>query len=278
MSGEVFSQQSSSRSKKNKKQRTVQVEEKPTEKNASIEQESLGMARIDTRDGATFLGEYLGESEEAYTVKIISDDIITIDKKNVKRAKTPENAIVLNKGKYHNTTGLFLHYSVGFNAGNYGGGFMADAGLGYRLSKNWEIMTGIGFMGTNINVFELQDSWGEYKTFFPAYLGAKYNLTHKNTRIFAATKLGYSSSPVDAFNDFIWGPNNLNVTGGVYFEPSIGLSFASKRIGQTSISITQIIQHSNFTLNSTDRFDNLVTGSGHIWIRRMGIKLTTSIF
>lgn len=277
MSGEVFSQ-SSLRSKK-KKERPVQVEEKPAENNASTALSETGKARIDTKDGATYLGDFIGESEEAYNIKIISDDTLSIAKSDIKRAKTPSNAIVLNQGKYHNTTGLFLHYSVGFNVGFNGGGFMADAGLGYRFTKNWELISGIGFMGTNVNVFEIQNSWGEYETFFPTYLGAKYNLTHKGARIFAATKVGYASSPLGGnLNGLIWGADELSVTGGAYFEPSIGLSFASKRIGQTSISISQIFQHSNFELNSVDRFNNLVTGSGNIWIRRLGIKLTTTVF
>lgn len=269
MSGEVFSQ--SSRSKKSKV-RLVKVEEKASEKTP------LGKVRIDTKDGATYLGEYIEETDDKYKVKILSKDIITIDKAKVRRAKTPLNAIVLNQGKYHNTTGMFIHYSAGFNAGAQGGGFMGDIGLGYRLDKNWEIITGLGFMGTNVNVFPTQNFWGEYKTFFPTYAGVKYNLTHSGVRVFGSAKAGYSTSPSNALDGFFWGQNELDVTGGVYFEPGIGLSFATKRIGQTSITLSQVLQRSNFELNTTDRFDNLVTGTGKIWISRIGIKLTTTVF
>ncbi len=269
MSGEVFSQ--SSRSKKSK-ERPVKVEE-----NANQEA-SLGKARIDTKDGATFLGDYIEETDESITIKIVSDDIITIDKSKVKRAKTPLNAIVLNQGKFHNTTGMFLHYSTGFNAGQQGGGFMGDIGLGYRFNKNWELITGIGFMGTNVNVFPTQNFFGEYKTFFPAYAGAKYNLTHGGVRVFGLAKAGFSSTSTIQSNPVFWRQDELSLSSGVYFEPGIGVSFASRRIGQTSITLSQIIQRSNFELNTTDRFANIVTGTGKIWISRIGIKLTTTVF
>ena len=270
MSGEVFSQ-SSSRSKK--KERIVKAEELPTEEINTTELISQGKARIDTKDGATYLGELVGESTESYTLKILSDDVITIEKKQVRRAKTPNNAIVLKQGRYHNTRGLYLHYSIGFNAGYNGGGFMSDAGLGYRLSKKLEIMTGIGFFGTNVNVLGLDNTWGSYKTFFPTYVGVKYNLTHNNTRIFATGKVGYSSAPFDFWND-----NQITLSGGAYLEPAIGLSFASKRFGQTSISVSQMLQRSDLMVDSRDSFENPVSGSGNIWLKRVGVKLTTTLF
>ena len=277
MSGEVFSQ-SSMRSKNKKKERVVQEEEKPTENIVQDYLDDLDKvrnSRIDTKDGSMYLGDLISEDKTSYKLKIISDDIITINKSDVKKAKTPDNAIVLKKGRYHNTKGLFLHYSVGLNAGYEGSGFMADAGLGYRLSKNIELTSGLGFLGTQIRLFQTQRFWGEYKTFFPAYVGVKYNLTHNSVRAFASAKVGYSSSPID---NLIWNQNALDMSGGAYLEPGIGLSFASKRLGQSSISISQVIQYSNFTLNTIDRFDNLVTGTGKVWIKRIGIKLTTTIF
>jgi len=247
VSGEVFSQ-SSQRSKKI--ERRVQVEKKPTNKRGLSDKNGSHQARIETKEGSIYLGEFLDETDGAYTLKILSGDIITIEKRQVKRAKTPENAIVLKKGRYHSTKGTYIHYSVGFNSGIYGGGLISDLGLGYRLNKNWEVIPGIGFMGTTVNVFNVQNTWGQYKTF----------------------------SPLDAFNELFWGQNALSLSGGMYFEPSIGITFASKRIGQTSIALTQIFQQSDFTINSVDRFDNLVSGHGNLWIRRVGIKMTTTLF
>lgn len=276
MSGEVFSQ--SSRSMKKKKVRTVQVEEKPNNETTTSISETNGKARIDTKDGAMYLGEFINETDDTYTIKIITDDTLHINKEEVRRAKTPNNAIVFNRGKYHPTTGMFLHYSAGFNAGISGGGFIADVGLGYRLSKHWELSTGFGFIGTSVDLIPTVNSWGEYKTFFPGYLGAQYNITHGKVRLYASTKAGYSTAPLETFNEFIWGGRTTTMSGGVYLEPGLGLTFASKRVGRTSIAITQVLQRSHFTINTVDRFDNLVTGSGKVWLSRVGVRLTTNIF
>jgi len=275
MSGEVFSQ--SSRSKKKKKVRTVQVEKKPTDENTT-EPTVQGKARIDTKDGSMYLGDYLGETEDGHAIRIITGDTISFNKKEIRKAVTPNSATVFNRGKYHPTKGLFMHYSAGFNGGRSGGGFLADAGLGYRLNKDLEITSGVGFIGTSLDILPDGNPWGVYKTFFPAYVGVNYNLTHNSVRIFTSAKTGFSTSPIDTFNDLVWGGTDVKATGGVYFEPGIGLSFASKRFARLNLSLTQVWQRTSIEVNAIDRFDNLVTGKGKIWISRVGVRLTTTLF
>jgi len=266
MSGEVFSQSSK------KKVRPTKVEEN------KIPKVDLGKARIDTKDGATYLGDYLGKTEDGHTIKIINGDTLNLSQNLIMRARTPENAIVFEKGRYFPTTGLFAHFSVGANGGFSGGGSLMDIGLGYRLSKRVELTAGVGIFGTFLFISRQINNWGEYKTFIPTYVGANYNLTQKRVRIFASAKAGYSSSQFDDFNEFTWGPTSFTTSGGAYFEPGVGLSFASKRLGRLNISITQILQHTKLDINAIDRFDNLVTGKGKIWISRLGFRVTTTLF
>jgi len=273
MSGEVFSQ--SSRSKNTKKVRPVQVEEKPTNEITTIEPQVQGKARLDTKDGSMYLGEFISENDNSYSIQIINGDTITLEKNKVRKAKTPNSAIVFNKGKYHPISGAFIHYSFGSNAGNSGGGIITDIGLGYRMSKKLEIITGLGILGTTLNVIPGLNQWAEYKTFFPAYIGMNYNLTHNSVRIFTSAKAGFSSSPLDNFN---WGGSSITTSGGAYFEPGIGLSFASKRFGRLNLSMTQILQRTNLKVDGVDNFDNLVSGGGKIWISRIGFRITTTLF
>jgi len=275
MSGEVFSQ--SSKSKNKKKVRTVQVEENQPVENTT-EPVNLGKARIDTKDGSMYLGDYLGETEDGHSIRIITGDTLSITTKEIRRAVTPNSAIVFNKGRYHPIKGLFMHYSIGTNGGQSGGGFITDAGLGYRLSQKIEIMSGLGFIGTTLDVVPGGDFWWSYNRFFPAYLGMNYNLTHGKVRIFTSAKAGYSISAGNNLNTLIWGGNEVSTSGGAYFEPAIGLSFASKRFGRVHLSLTQILQNTKVEVNATDSFDNLIYGQGKIWISRIGLRLTTTLF
>ena len=300
VSGEVFSQSRKSRSSKKKgKVRTSQSKTRtttPTETKTSRTTtpansrttpstnsqkrfnpfELSNKARIDTKDGAMFLGTFVNESKNEVSIEILTGDIITINKDQISKAYTPINSIVVNKGRFHRVNGLYLHYNLGFNAGISAGGLMGDIGLGYRLTPQIELLAGIGFMGTSISTPFTR--WSEQKTFFPVYLGGQYNITHGKLRLFASAKAGYSNVRNRERNIW-WGFNEaIDMTGGAYIEPGIGVTFPGKRVARTQFSLTQIFQYSNFTFESRDDFNNLISGSGNIWVRRIGFRITTTIF
>lgn len=284
VSGEVFSQKNNSLfSKKKTKERTSQSTTNKETKNRTSndritkdKKKHSTKARIDTKDGSMFIGEYMEENDDMISVKIVTDDIITFDKELVKNARTPLNSIVLNKGRFHRTKGLYLHYNVGFNGGQSGAGFMGDLGIGYRLNPSLEVQAGIGFMGTSVSNPFLQ--WNTpYRTFYPLYAGAKYNITHGSCRIFATGKAGYSNVLNPDGNGWGWRNQTFEVSGGAYFEPGIGVAFAGKRAGRSEISLTQIFQYSDINFESRDDFNNLISGQGNMWIRRIGLRFTTTI-
>ncbi len=267
VSGEVFGQNRKSSSKK--KERVSQSSEINS---------VFNKARIDTKEGSRFIGEYLGETDKNISLKLSTGDEITLKKETVKNARTPLNSIVLNRARYHRTKGLYIHYNFGVNLGNAAGGIMGDIGLGYRINRNWEVQAGIGFFGTSIKT--PFNAWSTQKSFFPSYVGAVYNINHGKARLFASGRIGYSNTRnTNQFIDEIfWNPNRVNMTGGAYFEPGIGLTFAGKRIGRSQIIISQMLQHSKFDYQSIDNYDNLVSGTGKMWIRRIGIRFTTTVF
>jgi len=277
VSGEVFSQSNKSIfSKKKGKERTSQstTNEKDVPRNSKY---ISTKARIDTEDGSMFLGEYLDETENDISIKLLTDDVITINKDQIKKARSPLNSIVLNKGRFHRTKGLYLHYNLGINLGQNSGGFMGDIGLGYRLNHKFEIQTGIGFVGTAINhPFTLWSS--EYRTFFPLYVGGQYNITHGSCRLFAFGRAGYSNVVNPNGLGFNWNGDTFEVSGGNYFEPGIGVAFAGKRAGRTQISLSQMFQYSNIEFSSVDQYNNLISGKGKMWIRRVGVRFSTTIF
>lgn len=277
VSGEVFSQSNKSLfSKKKGKERTSQSNTSETNTPRKGKQIS-NKARIDTEDGSMFLGQYIDETDQDISIKLLTDDIITINKEKVKNARTPFNSIVLNKGRYHRTKGLYLHYNLGLNLGQNAGGFMGDIGLGYRLNRSFELQTGIGFVGTAIN-HPFRNFSSEYRTFFPIYVGGSFNITHGSCRVFTFARAGYSNVVNPDGLGFNWNGDTFEVSGGAYFEPGIGISFAGKRAGRTQISISQMYQYSDIEFSSLDQFDNLIYGKGQMWIRRVGVRLTTTIF
>ena len=284
MSGEVFSQKNNSIfAKKKTKERTSQstsnkVDRKKIDKNKVNKNKKYisNKARLDTKDGSIFIGEYIEENVNNITLKLLTDDIITFDKEQIRKARTPLNSIVLNKGRFHRTEGLFLHYNVGFNGGESGAGFMGDIGLGYRLGHRIDLQAGIGFMGTSVSNPFLQ--WNTpYRTFYPLYAGARYNFTHGSCRIFATGKAGYSNVLNPDGGGWGWRGDIFEVSGGAYFEPGVGVAFAGKRAGRTEISLTQIFQYSDISFESRDDFNNLISGHGNMWIRRIGLRFTTTI-
>ena len=274
VSGEVFSQKNNSVfSKKKTKERTSQS---TTNKVSKDKKYISNKARLDTEDGSIFIGEYIEENDNSITLKLLTDDIITFDKENINKARTPLNSIVLNKGRFHRTSGLFLHYNIGFNGGESGAGFMGDIGLGYRLGHRIDLQAGIGFLGTTVSNPFLQ--WNTpYRTFYPLYAGARYNFTNGSCRIFATGKAGYSNVLNPDGNGWAWRGDTFEVSGGAYFEPGVGVAFAGKRAGRTEISLTQIFQYSDISFESRDDFNNLISGQGNMWIRRIGLRLTTTI-
>ncbi len=221
------------------------------------------------KEGSIYIGEYLGEDESQVSLKLITEDSISIDRSLTTDIYTPQNALIYNRAKFHPTEGLYMHFDWGGNFNREGGGLSTSVGLGYRLNKKWDLQAGIGVNNTTTRIrtnqfgFQFRNLAGA-----PLYIGGLYNITDSKARLFAFARTG----PVFQFefnND-----NNL----GYLFETGIGVNFASSTSSRIQFTLSNYTQYSQLDLSQIDSFGNPFVGTANIWLNRYAIRIAYTLY
>ncbi len=232
-----------------------------------IAQKDIGRSVIYTNDGSVYVGEIVSENILDIKMVIGTMDTITIDKRSVKKMSSPPQDIIMyEKGKYHRTGGLFYSFHLLSGVGNDEN---ATANLsfiiGKRLNEKWHLGLGYGISSSTV---ELPGFFWEQHTFQNIFAYGRYNIKQSKVMLFADTSLG-----VGIAGDQQW---RGSYTSGVYFQPGIGIEFASRKKLKWSIKLSQYMQNTSGVSTFEDNFNSQAVYSYNQFYNRtlLGVGLT----
>jgi len=221
-------------------------------------------AIISTHDGSVFIGHIVYEDELTIDLVAVTTDTLHIQKgliRTLRRSST--DIMVHSNGKMHYTGGYFYSTTLGWG-GNFDDNPSADLDfiVGKRLNKR--VSVGMG-AAINFNSAVLPNwIWLDHH-FMPVFAYGRYYLNDKRVRPFAFSRLGYGFRTGIVWND--------NHTGGVHFQPGIGIHFAARKSARFIITLSQMLQHTKGNRTNFDVFSNPVNFRFSHWYNRTMLKI-----
>ncbi len=213
-------------------------------------------------DGSIFIGTIVEEDPLQVIMIAATSDTLHLNKASIKKIfRNSTNVLIHNGGKFHFKKGLFWAISTTLGAAENGNAsFQQNFVIGKRFNKKWS--AGLG-TGLHFNEASFNGIWTT-SDFIPFYAYGRYYVTHKRARIFAASKLGFGFASEIAWSDA--------ETGGLLFQPEVGIHFASRKNARFVLSIGQYIQHTKGEDIFFDQFGNPVNSRFSLWLNRTVFK------
>jgi len=226
---------------------------------AQIKQQN--QAIIYSYDGSILVGEVLEENELHVQLKVFYTDTVRIPNGMIRKMyRSPEDVLIFEEGKIHYTSGTYFSSSTAFGGGETAS-FDFDFILGTRLDPTYSVGIGMAF---NFNTIPLvPNEWIETH-FITLFAYGQYYFTNNKRRIFVATRLGYGFPSGFGFE--------IDHTGGLYFQPSVGIHFPSKRRRRFKLSLGHMLQKTKGTDTSFDVLNNPVSVSYDLWLSRTMLR------
>lgn len=219
---------------------------------------------ISTHDGSVFIGRIVFEDELNMDLLVVTQDTLHIQKGLIRDIRRNSKDIMLHPGgKMHYVGGIFYSTTVGWG-GNFDDNPSADLDfiVGKRLNKRFSVGVGAA-LSLNSAVIA---NWNWIDTHFtPVFAYGRYYLNDKKVRPFAFSRLGYGFKTNIFWND--------NHTGGVHFQPGVGIHFASRKSARFILTLSQMIQHTKGGQNTFDVFSNPVSLNYSHWYNRTIFKI-----
>lgn len=221
-------------------------------------------AIVQYNDGSVFIGDILFEGTLNMKMILSTNDTVNLNKAYIKRIKRGDKNISLFGGaKFHYTEGFFMSLQFGgMNSNDFSNETSEFSFIGgYRFNK--KLAAGLGF-GAGYNTTFSFGTWIDAST-IPVFAYARFYPFDKKVKPFVAGRLGWGFPDNNA-----WGGDH---TGGLYFQPEIGINFASRRRIRFTLSIGQQIQHIKGSNVNFDQFSNPITSNYNLWFNRTVFKV-----
>jgi len=211
-------------------------------------------------DGSVYIGTIIAEDAFEITMETDMLGTLQIPKHSVKNRRLGADIILVDKGKFHKKSGMFLAIestnSFGAND-NYFQQFSLT--YGKRFTPKLIFGAGLAISWSNIN----QPSVWVDQTFLQPYAFGRYYINDKNIRWFVDTKLGYG------FQQQSW----QETTNGIFAMPSIGFEIANKKNMKWSFKLSQYIQQTGFSRDWVDLFTNPVRVDADVIYNRTSLTI-----
>lgn len=220
---------------------------------------------INYKDGSFFLGEVIKWEPNTIILKISTGDTISVDRSLITKVRSNHDISVYRKGSYHLKTGYYGYASL-----NIGGDNAAQATsqveliIGKRMSEKWSV--GIGY-GRTYSDATLGGVWTNH-TFRNLFGYSRYYLKNSKVQPYVDAKLGYGFS-AGRNGDFFFDQHS----GGLNFQPGIGLHFASKKSTRWIIGVGQNLQYTRGSSTNQGPFGNPIIADYKLWYNRTVFKI-----
>ncbi len=217
-------------------------------------------AIVQYNDGSVFIGDIVSEGTLNLKMILATNDTINLNKVNIERIKRGDKNISIFEGaKFHYTKGFFMSLQLGGGFDNQTSQAVFIAG--YRFNR--KLAAGLGFGAGNNSTISFR-TWIDAST-IPVFAYARFYPFDKRVKPFVASSLGYGFRDNNAFG--------ADHTGGLFFQPEIGVNFASRRRLRFTLSIAQQLQHISGSSFFFDQFSNPVTTNFNLWFNRTIFKI-----
>ncbi len=220
-------------------------------------------AIVHYNDGSIFVGRIIREGTLDMDLLLTTNDTIHLDKTFIHRIKRGDENISLYGGtRFHYTKGVFYSLHLGGNFNTWDAQTnQFELIAGYRFSKN--LAAGIG-VGASYNATEAFGTFIDTNS-IPLFAYGRYYPIDKRIKPFVAGKLGWAFPDNNAFGG--------DHSGGLLFQPEIGVNFASRKRIRFLVSIGQQLQNIKGDNLNFDGFGNPISSKFNIWFNRTVLKV-----
>ena len=217
---------------------------------ALFSQNLLSKTVVYADDGSVYVGEILSENILDIKMVIGTLDTIVLDKRSIKKMNNPPKDMVMyQRGKYHRTGGMFYSFALSSTvSGENEGNGILNFIIGKRLNEKWHIGAGLGFSAGSVQLPGFV--WVDHEFFNVSGYG-RYNVTRNKVILFTDASLGIGLSTGDR-----WRGSHTN---GIYFQPGVGIEFASRKKLKWSIKLSQYMQNTSGTQTFPSNFNTEAT-------------------
>lgn len=206
--------------------------------------------------GSIFVGSYQGASDNQLRLRLATGDTISILIENIERMRS--DLRWSSKQRFHFTEGVYMFSS--FGAGARSNAEVASQAL-FTLAMRIDEKTSAG-LGLGIAYFDAQlaSSWA-FNVTSPMYVYGRRYLYGERRKVYAETMLGYGRGHDG-------GAGNIEHSGGLFFQPGVGVHFASKGRLKWHVFMRQAVFHTNGVSAGNDFMGNRVQTSYSLWYNR----------
>lgn len=220
------------------------------------------------KDGSIFKGTIINEDALHYQMVLSTLDTIHVNKAMVGRFTNARRMNLYRRGGYHYKDGIYVYLTGMLGGGadeSYTG--MTDITLGYRTNPNQSI--GIG-AGLAISDIVLASTWMTHE-FTTVFLYGRQYLGKSKTRFYFDSRVGYGFARMgqDGISD--------DHTGGVHFQPGVGLHFASKSGLKWHIGLARFVQRTSGQDMTFGPFNQPIETDFKLWYSRTVFKVGIEI-
>jgi hypothetical protein len=215
------------------------------------------------KDGSILIGQLISDDDYAVEIVLISGDTVKIGYKHIESigqqvVKTKSHNRRTKFEKEHNYSGTFVHAELGgiWSGQEDNGGAQLYLSVGQRLSRNWNLGGGIGYV---LLPKTFRFIWLE-PTFVPIYGYSRYYFSDKVFRLYTSGKLGYGIS-TNHHPSFQFNTSN-DYGGGLFGQLGIGLHIANRKKIKAMIELNGTFQHTSGHYEALD-FNGLPVSSDY---------------
>lgn len=202
------------------------------------------------KDGSFLKGTVVTETPFALELKLSDGSTINLSKGNIKQInKLSKNQILFNNGSTVKSKGNYQIVSMALLVGQdiNNNGFKSGASVlhyvhGHQFNPYFAIGGGVG-----VDIYN--------DLYLPLYLDVRGYLTQKATSPYYALNVGYALPLVfEDKADFF----SRKVTGGLMFNPSLGIRFASQNRANYLLEIGYRVQYSTIEYSFDDSVEDWI--------------------
>jgi hypothetical protein len=216
-------------------------------------------------DGSVLVGEYLGSDKESLLLMLSTGDIVTLNKNQIDKVR--DDLSWRSKQRFHYTEGVFGVLAVGGMQSNWEAASHAMITIGKRLNEKNSVGIGGGIAYADAY---LADQWA-FNEYVPIYAYGRHYMLGDRRRLYGEAKLGYGfASNINGWND--------EHSGGVLFQPGLGVHFASRSRFKFQVFINHVMYKTSGSTRGSDWIGNQVFVDYSLFYSRTVIGFGVELF
>ena len=211
-------------------------------------------ALVTYRDGSYFIGHILQRNGPIWDFELSTGDTIHLQAKEITDYLAASEVFFYKNRRYHPRKSYFATSSLAFHAG-WESSVQWDGTIGMSLTEKFDVGAGIGISGHDL---DMRDDW-VYNDFVNFYGYGRYYLGESSWRLYLDTKAGFAT-PIN-----VWEESN---SGGIYFQPGVGVILSSRNYLRWHFGLSQYILHTKGETTSWGFNGNNIEVDYDIWYNR----------